>query len=243
MLEVNIEKIIPITEARDSLNNIVDIVESSDELYVITKNGKPAAIVVGVHHLEKLTGIDHKDIMPDEIAPSLGGSAASMAAASSNDDQSDTTAAPSTQSKSTDGSALDIPVASTNVDDVFAPDSTATETQAGNMAQPFSVPDTSSLSDSSVLDSISSGTPQFTPETGSVMPTSAPTPATQPGLSTPVQENAALATPLAQPSSTADVDDIFAEDETPAANSLNTQTPAPANPLPSSGSQNNIGQL
>ena len=66
MLDVNIEKILPVTEVRDSLNKIIDDVESTDELYVITKNGKPAAIVVGVHHLEKLTGISHTELMPDE---------------------------------------------------------------------------------------------------------------------------------------------------------------------------------
>lgn len=65
MLNVNIEKILPVTEARDSLNKIIDEVDGSDELYVITKNGKPTAIVVGVHHLEKLTGIKHEEIMPD----------------------------------------------------------------------------------------------------------------------------------------------------------------------------------
>lgn len=66
MLDVNIEKILPVTEVRDSLNKIIDEVEATDELYVITKNGKPSAIVVGVHHLEKLTGISHKELMPDD---------------------------------------------------------------------------------------------------------------------------------------------------------------------------------
>ncbi len=66
MLDVNIEKILPITEVRDSLNQIVDEVGGSDELYVITKNGRPTAVVVGVHHLEKLTGVDSASIMPDD---------------------------------------------------------------------------------------------------------------------------------------------------------------------------------
>ena len=59
MLQVNIEKIIPVTEARDMFNRIVDEVEGTDELYVLTKNGKPSAVVVGVNHLEKLTGGEH----------------------------------------------------------------------------------------------------------------------------------------------------------------------------------------
>lgn len=66
MLDVNIEKILPVTAVRDALNKIIDEVEESDELYVVTKNGKPSAIIVGVHHLEKLTGISHKEIMPEE---------------------------------------------------------------------------------------------------------------------------------------------------------------------------------
>jgi len=66
MLDVDIEKIIPITEVRDSLNKIIDAVAGSEDLYVVTKNGKPAAIIVGVHHLEKLTGIDHKMIIPED---------------------------------------------------------------------------------------------------------------------------------------------------------------------------------
>lgn len=63
MLEVKIDKILPITEARDSFNKIVDDVEESDELYVLTKNGKPTAVMVGVHHLEKLTGTSHEELM------------------------------------------------------------------------------------------------------------------------------------------------------------------------------------
>lgn len=63
MLSVDIEKIIPVTGARDMFNKIVDEVEGSDELYVLTKNGKPAAVVVGVNHLEKLTGESTSEIM------------------------------------------------------------------------------------------------------------------------------------------------------------------------------------
>lgn len=66
MLDVDIEKILPISSVRELLNSIVDEVANSDEMYVVTKEGRPAAIVVGVHHLEVLTGISHKDIMPDE---------------------------------------------------------------------------------------------------------------------------------------------------------------------------------
>ena len=80
-MQVDIEKIIPVTEARDSFNKIVDEVEGSDELYVLTKNGKPAAVIVGVNHLEKLTGETEGEVMakveskpeaPD-AAPATGG--------------------------------------------------------------------------------------------------------------------------------------------------------------------------
>ena len=69
MLEVQIENIIPVTEARDRFNQIVDSVEGTEELYVLTKNGKPAAIVVGIHHLEKLTGESHTAVFGTESSP------------------------------------------------------------------------------------------------------------------------------------------------------------------------------
>lgn len=56
MLEVDIDKILPLTEARDNFNKIIDDVEGTDHMYVLTKNGKPSAVIVGVNHLEKLTG-------------------------------------------------------------------------------------------------------------------------------------------------------------------------------------------
>lgn len=62
MLEVKVENIIPVTEARDKFNQLIDGVEGSDDLFVMTKNGKPSAILVGVHHLEKLTGDNHKNL-------------------------------------------------------------------------------------------------------------------------------------------------------------------------------------
>jgi len=94
-MNVNIEKILPVTEVRDSLNKIIDEVESSDELYVVTKNGKPSAIIVGVHHLEKLTGIKHDQLMPESDFPT-GVSGASVVQSSTNTD--DTAAASTTPS-------------------------------------------------------------------------------------------------------------------------------------------------
>jgi len=62
MLEVKVENILPVTEARDSFNQLIDKVEGTDEMFVLTKNGKPIAILVGVHHLEKLTGENHEEL-------------------------------------------------------------------------------------------------------------------------------------------------------------------------------------
>lgn len=66
MLDVKIENIIPYTEARDAIGELTDKVANSDDLYVLTKNGKPAAILVGVHHLETLTDISHKELIDEE---------------------------------------------------------------------------------------------------------------------------------------------------------------------------------
>lgn len=124
MLDVNIEKILPITAVRDALNKIIDEVEDSNELYVITKNGKPAAIIVGVHHLEKLTGISHQTIMPDETSeddkastsqiPSVSTSDQTQPMADSNDEQS----VPLSQSPVAGSSELE----SSDFDDLFSND-------------------------------------------------------------------------------------------------------------------------
>ncbi len=73
MLEVKIDKILPVTEAKDNFSNLVDEVENSDDLYVLTKNGKPGAVLVGIHHLEKLTGTSHEVLMG-----AVAGSASSL---------------------------------------------------------------------------------------------------------------------------------------------------------------------
>jgi len=67
MLKVDIDKIIPLTDARNDLNRIADEVNGSDSLYVLTKNGTPIAVVVGVNHLEKLTGLGGKDDLKEDV--------------------------------------------------------------------------------------------------------------------------------------------------------------------------------
>lgn len=76
MLEVDINKIIPVTEARDNFNKLVEEVTASDSLFVLTTNGKPTAVLVGVHHLEKLTGQSDASVvakMSDLANNNLGG--------------------------------------------------------------------------------------------------------------------------------------------------------------------------
>ena len=149
MLDVNIEKILPVTEVRDSLNKIIDDVENTDELYVVTKNGKPTAIVVGVHHLEKLTGIDHKEMMPDsaddkvkdkpaEMPIDVLSAAADTASAETTSDWSKPLAADTSK----DDSAMDIspvaPVAPVGVDSTENSSSTpAADTTNGAQASPI----------------------------------------------------------------------------------------------------------
>lgn len=69
MLEVDIDKILPINEVKDNFDDIITEVSATDGMYVVTKNGSPAAVIVGMHHQSKLTGQPDSEIMPDEEAP------------------------------------------------------------------------------------------------------------------------------------------------------------------------------
>lgn len=70
MLEVEINKILPLTEARDNFSKIVGEVEGG-ELYVLTKNGKPAVAIINVAKLEKMTGQRLKETSKPVPEPSL----------------------------------------------------------------------------------------------------------------------------------------------------------------------------
>ena len=63
MLEVQIENIIPVSEAHDRFDQIIASVSTSDDLYVLTQDGKPSAVIVGAKHLETLTGDKHTELM------------------------------------------------------------------------------------------------------------------------------------------------------------------------------------
>lgn len=64
-MDVDINKILPVVEIKEKLEQIVKEVANSDNIYLATLDGLPSAIIVGVHHLEKLTGKSHEDLMPD----------------------------------------------------------------------------------------------------------------------------------------------------------------------------------
>lgn len=53
MLQVPVDKIIPLTEMRDKFSKIVADLESGTPLYILTKNGKPSVAILSVGELQK----------------------------------------------------------------------------------------------------------------------------------------------------------------------------------------------
>lgn len=69
MINVPIDKIIPLTTARDTLSKIVAEVETSTPMYVLTKGGKPSVAVVNIDYLEKaLNGQLMTETVDDSLA-------------------------------------------------------------------------------------------------------------------------------------------------------------------------------
>lgn len=54
MLQVPIDKILPVTEARANISKLVDDVVRGD-IYVLTRGGRPAVVVSSVEYIKKLT--------------------------------------------------------------------------------------------------------------------------------------------------------------------------------------------
>lgn len=184
MLDVEIEKIIPITEVRDSLNKIIDSVTNSEDLYVVTKNGKPAAIIVGVHHLEKLTGIDHKMIIPEDDAAEKDEKTVEVPVKEASDDNlssaaSDTSTTDTTEAKP-ESTVEDIKEATpekiepTNdgLDDLFAPEMPTNEP---SVVEPTiaPLPATAPMTEPQIAPAIDEPVPPITP---TVTPTVEPAP-------------------------------------------------------------------
>lgn len=57
MISVPIDRIVPLTDARDNFSRLVSDVEADTEgLYLLTKGGKPSIALVNIDYLEKLMG-------------------------------------------------------------------------------------------------------------------------------------------------------------------------------------------
>lgn len=83
MFKVPIDKIVPVTSARAKIASLVNDVQKSKSLYVLTRGGKPAAILASVEYLnnkfnnlpqttpkeEKMPEVSSKKEKLPEIAP------------------------------------------------------------------------------------------------------------------------------------------------------------------------------
>ncbi len=71
MLNVPIDRIVPLTDARDNFSRIVaDIEQQTDGMYVLTKGGKPAIALVNIEFLNKLMGGKDLTVAPaPKVAP------------------------------------------------------------------------------------------------------------------------------------------------------------------------------
>ncbi|PIS07408.1 hypothetical protein COT78_03645 [Candidatus Berkelbacteria bacterium CG10_big_fil_rev_8_21_14_0_10_43_13] len=243
MLDVDVDKILPVTEVRDSLNKIVDDVEGSDELYVITKNGKPSAVIAGVQHLEKLTGVDHKQLMPDDKTsgsadkkPDEMGPLDSSNTASTAPDESNTTGLNPIIPLSGDLNKNDTD-SSTPINPTLESDEAPTATLT---------PSTPTTNNGALASPIQPATPapSTAPMPSPVTPsTTPPVPVASPSNPNPVPAAAPATTPPTAPDSAAidDADDIFGPDEdepevTPSATATPanlSSTPAPTSTIPS----------
>lgn len=173
MLEVNIEKIIPVTEARDMFNKIVDEVEGTDELYVLTKNGKPAAVVVGVNHLEKLTGAGSDAVVTQIEDLSTGGNDSdnSFSAAAPVGEESQTVFASAEDANPSVPSAATTPAPSLTLDEISAQDDSALAEPSAPVATSNLNPTAPSTESLGTVDKISTVPEGF----GSTFPSSTPT--------------------------------------------------------------------
>lgn len=66
-ISVPIDRIVPLTDARDNFSRIVaDIENSQDGLYVLTKGGKPAIALISIQKLEHLMGGHAESKQPEK---------------------------------------------------------------------------------------------------------------------------------------------------------------------------------
>lgn len=60
MIQVPLDKIIPMEEAIIDISKIIDDVKAQKSLYVITKDGKPHSAIIDIDMLEHLPELDHQ---------------------------------------------------------------------------------------------------------------------------------------------------------------------------------------
>src|SRR3546814_285042 len=76
MISVPIDRIVPLTDARDNFSRLVADVENiSDGLYVLTKGGKPAIALINIKYLEEIMtkgpSPDHQPISSSATRPEI----------------------------------------------------------------------------------------------------------------------------------------------------------------------------
>lgn len=56
MIHADLDKILPEADALEKITSIIEEVETNQELFIITKSGRPAVAVINIDYLEELTG-------------------------------------------------------------------------------------------------------------------------------------------------------------------------------------------
>lgn len=56
MIHADLDKILPEDDALEKITSIIEEVEEKQELFIITKSGRPAAAIINIDYLEELTG-------------------------------------------------------------------------------------------------------------------------------------------------------------------------------------------
>lgn len=56
MIHADLDKILPEDDALEKITSIIEEVEENQELFIITKSGRPAAAIINIDYLEELTG-------------------------------------------------------------------------------------------------------------------------------------------------------------------------------------------
>lgn len=56
MIHADLDKILPEDDALERITSIIEEVEENQELFIITKSGRPAAAIINIDYLEELTG-------------------------------------------------------------------------------------------------------------------------------------------------------------------------------------------